>query len=350
MAKVVKAGVIGCGQIGLAHINGLNSSPNAEVIAVADVSKKRVKAAAKEHNVANAYEDYKELLANPDIDAITVALPNYLHAAACLDALAAGKHVCCEKPFAMNANEAQAIVSLAKKKRKTFMLGMNFRFNPNVQSVKAHVDNGDLGEVYHARSMWLRRAGIPRIGSWFTQKKYAGGGGMLDIGVHLLDATLHLMGNFKPKAVSGQIYTKFGNRGMGDGTWGMSEINKKAKFDVDDHAAAIIKLAGGKTVALEISWAAFQETPNTQALELFGTDGGASVFPPKIYKIEKKEYKVIEPDASNLALPAERMHHFVDSIVTRRKPICTMDQALAIQKILDAIYESSKTGKEVRIK
>ncbi len=349
MAKTVKIGVIGAGQIGLAHINSCNSSPSAEVIAVAEVNPKRRKAAAKEHQIPHAFEDYKELLALADVDAVTIALPNYLHAQVCLDALNAGKHVCCEKPFAMNAKEAQKVVDLARKKRKTFMLGMNFRFNPNVQKVKLFVDKGELGDVYHARSLWLRRAGIPRIGSWFTQKKYAGGGGMLDIGVHLLDATLHLMGNFKPKAVSGRTWTLFGNRGMGDGSWGMSEIDKKAKFDVDDHAAALIKLAGGKTVALEISWAAFQETPNTQALELFGTDGGASVFPPKIYKLKKREYRVIEPGDVKLPLPVDRMHHFIDCIVNKKKPICDMKESLAVQKILDAIYESSKTGKEVRI-
>ena len=350
MAKVVKAGVIGCGQIGLAHINGLNSSPNAEVIAVADVSKKRVKAAAKEHNVANAYEDYKELLANPDIDAITVALPNYLHAAACLDALAAGKHVCCEKPFAMNANEAQAIVSLAKKKRKTFMLGMNFRFDPDVQTMKAYVDRGELGDVYHARAVWLRRAGIPRIGSWFTQKRLSGGGGMLDIGVHLLDATMHLMGSFKPRAVSGQVFTNFGDRGMGDGSWGMSEIDKKAKFDVDDHATGYIKLAGGKSLAIEISWAAFQEEANTRGIDLFGSEGGGSLFPAKVFKKRGPNYETIIPDGVELPLPIERMHHFVDCIVEKKKPVCAMDQSLAVQKILDGLYESSKTGKEVRIK
>ncbi len=349
MAKTVKVGVIGAGQIGLAHMKSCNSSPNAEVVAVAELSDKRRKAAAKEHNIPNQFEDYKDLLECKDVDAVTIALPNFLHAQACLDALKAGKHVCCEKPFAMNAKEAKAVVDLAARKRKTFMLGMNFRFNPDVQVMKACVDRGDLGDVYHARTIWLRRSGIPRIGSWFTQKKYSGGGGMLDIGVHFLDATLHMMGNFKPKAVSGQTWTNFGNRGMGDGSWGMSEINKKAKFDVDDHAAALIKLAGGATVALEISWAAFQETANANSIDLFGTEGGGHMSPVKIFKKGKKDYEVIEPKIKP-ALTLDRMHHFVDCIVNKKKPICDMRQSLAVQKILDAIYESSKTGKEVRIK
>jgi len=350
MAKTVKVGVIGTGQIGLSHITGCNSSPNAEVIAVADVSKPRLRAAAKQHGVPNTYTDYREMLANDDVDAVTVALPNYLHAPVCLDALRAGKHVCCEKPFAMNAKEAAKVVALAKKMRRTFMLGMNFRFNPDVQVMKTYIDRGELGDIYHARAHWHRRSGIPRIGSWFTQKRYAGGGGMLDIGVHLLDATLHLMGNFKPKAVSGQVYTKFGNRGMGDGSWGMSELDKKAKFDVDDHATAYIKLAGGRSLVLEISWALFQEQANDHGIDLYGTEGGGQLFPPKIFKKPGPNHETIIPSGVALPLPTERMHHFIDSIVTRRKPICAPEQALAVQKILDGIYESSKTGKEVRIK
>ena len=350
MAKVVKVGVIGTGQIGHVHIQGCNSSPNAEVIAAADVSKKRLDEAAKQHGIARKYTDYHDLLADDEVEAVTVALPNYLHAPVCIDALTAGKHVCCEKPFAMNAKEAAAVVKLAQKQRKTFMLGMNFRFNPDVQVMKSYVDRGELGDIYHARVHWHRRAGIPRIGSWFTQKKFSGGGGMLDVGVHLLDATLHLMGNFKPTAVSGQVYTNFGNRGIGDGTWGMSELNKKAKFDVDDHATGYIKLAGGKSLVLEISWALFQEKANDHGVDLYGTEGGGQLLAAKIFKKPGPNYETIIPDGVQLPLPTERMHHFIDCIVTRRKPICDPQQSLAVQKILDAIYESSKTGREVRIR
>jgi len=350
MAKTVRVGVIGTGGIGLLHMKGCNSSPNAKVVAAADISKKRLKAAAKEHGFSLMFEDYHDLLACPDVDAVTVGLPNYLHAQVCIEALKAGKHVCCEKPFAMSAKEAQKVVDLAKKTRKTFMVGMNFRFNADVQKVKSYTERGELGDIYHARALWLRRAGIPRIGSWFTQKKYSGGGCMLDIGVHLLDATLHLMGTFKPRAVSGQTFTKFGNRGLGDGAWGLSEINKKAKFDVDDHATAYIKLAGGKSLILEISWALFSEEPNRRGIDLYGTEGGASLFPAKIFKLKGRNYETIVPDDVKLPLPTDRMHHFIDCIVTRRKPVCTVQQALTVQKILDAIYESSKTGKEVRIK
>ena len=350
MAETVKVGVIGTGQIGLEHIEGCNSSPRAEVIAAADVSKKRLKAAAEEHGIAHTFKDYRDLLKCADVDAVTVALPNYLHSPVSLAALKAGKHVCCEKPFTMNAGQAEKVLALAKKARKTFMVGLNFRFNEDVQKMKACVDRGDLGDVYHARSIWLRRAGIPRIGSWFTQKKDAGGGGMLDIGVHLLDATLHMMGCFKPKAVSGQTFTNFGNRGMGDGTWGMSEINKKSKFNVDDHASAHIKLAGGRTVAIEISWAAFGENANERSVDLYGTEGGGHLFPAKVFKKVGDDFQTLAPDDVELALPTERMHHFIDCILDGKKPVCAAKQALAVQKILDAIYQSSKTGKEVRIK
>lgn len=350
MAKTVKVGVIGAGQVAYMHLDGLRLSPNAEIVAVADVSRKRLKAAAKKYGIPHQFEDYRDLLAMDDLDAVTIGLPNYLHAQACLEALNANKHICCEKPFAMNAKEAAKVVALAKKLRRTFMIGQNFRFNPDVQVMKGCVERGELGDVYHAHAYWLRRSGIPRIGSWFTQKKYAGGGCMLDIGVHILDATLHMMGNFKPKAVSGTAYTKFGNRGIGDGTWGLGEIDKKAKFDVDDHAVGLIKLAGGRTVALEISWAAYTADASPRGVDLYGTEGGGHLFPATLYKKGKRDYETTVLDQDSLPLPTDRMVHFIDCIVKRKKPVCAPEQSLAVQKILDAIYESSKTGKEVRIK
>src|SRR5271168_2353400 len=121
--------------------------------------------------------------------------------------------------MAMNAKEAAKIIEAATKMRRTLMVGQNFRFNRYTQMAKHVIQRGGLGEIYHARGFWLRRSGIPRIGSWFTQKKLAGGGAVADIGGHALDACLHLLGDFEVTSVFAQTHAKFGGRGLGEVNW-----------------------------------------------------------------------------------------------------------------------------------
>ncbi|MGY8720162.1 MAG: Gfo/Idh/MocA family protein, partial [Verrucomicrobiia bacterium] len=195
-------------------------------------------------------------LKRSDIDVISIALPNFLHASVGIEALRAGKHVMVDKPMATNAKDAAKLIAASKKHRRRLMVGQNMRFSPEVQTARHLINQGKLGDVYHAKTSWSRRSGIPRIGSWFTQKQFAGGGCTYDIGVHALDRALFLMGEFEAAAVSGQTYSQLGPLGRGNGDWGKGEVDKKAKFDVDDLAVALIKLKSGRTVLLEASWAA----------------------------------------------------------------------------------------------
>ncbi|MBN2710885.1 MAG: Gfo/Idh/MocA family oxidoreductase, partial [Planctomycetes bacterium] len=211
-----------------------------------------------------------------------------------------------------------------------------------------------LGEIYHGKAKWLRRTGCPKFGTWFGEKKLAGGGALLDIGVHMLDLCLFLMDSWKPECVTGQVYTKFGNRGLGEGGWGKSDKKKKFKFDVDDFASGFIKFKGGATIELNVSWAIHQENPNSMGVDIFGTEGGASAYPnAKIYRYGKKqgEYEVVEPQNVKISMPHANRHvNWIDAILKQDKPLCTLDQALTIQKILDGIYKSSQTGRESVIK
>jgi len=352
MQSKVRCGVIGAGQIGLAHLEGFRKHPQAEVVAVAEINPQRRQHAVEEFRLLKAVADYRELLKDKSIDVISVALPNYLHEKVTVEALKAGKHVMLDKPMTTSARDAQKILDAWKEKKVVFMVGMNFRFNRETQMVREYVKKGTLGEVYHARAHWLRRSGIPRIGSWFTQKKYAGGGCCYDIGVHLLDCTLHCMGNFDAECVSGQVYAKFGPRGQGDGTWGMGEIDPKKPFDVEDLAVAMIKLKGGKTAILEISWAIQADSGRDHGIDLYGTEAGASLFPAKILRVRDngKNYETITPDIKDLPVPEDRMVHFIDCVVKGTPPLVKPEESLKVQKILDAIYESSRTRKEVRIR
>jgi predicted dehydrogenase len=328
------------------------SYADAELVAIADCHPGRLQAAAQEYGIPRRYATVDELIADRDLDAVTVALPTYLHTPAALAAFAAGKHVMLEKPFAMSTSEAVSVIDAAARARKVLALGMNQRFARSSQTVRALVERGELGEVYFAKAYWCRRSGIPRLGTWFGDKKRSGGGSLLDIGVHMLDLCLSLLGNFEPVAVSGAVYTRFGNRGLGEGTWGKSDP-EKIDFTADDLAAALVKLQGGITVALETSWARHQEQPNANDVELFGTEAGARVYPARLFRYAKRagEYEVVEPQGVAIRYPhCDKVHNWLDAILGRDSLECRPEQSLAVQKIIDGIYESAAGGREVRIR
>ena len=349
----IRVGMIGAGGIANDHCNGISRYPGAEVVAVADISRERCEALQKSYaTIGKIYEKWQDLISDPAIDAVAVALPNSLHAPVSMAAINAGKHVLLDKPFALSYREAKAVVATAKRKRKVLMLGMNQRYRQDSQMLRAIVARGELGEIYHAKAFWCRRMGSPRFGTWFVNKKLAGGGCMLDIGVHYLDLALYLMDNWKPVSVSGKVYTKFGNRGIGEGGWGKSDRNQKITFDVDDFATALIRFSNDMTLDLNISWVAHQEQPDRNNVQLYGTEAGAELAPLKIFRQSRKagEYEVVAPQ--NVKVPhryENRQANWLDAIQGKDKPLCTMEQSLVVQKILDGIYASSVRGREVRL-
>jgi predicted dehydrogenase len=342
--------VIGAGGIGRDHLASFRLHPAARVVALAEVSPERGREAAEKFGIPELVTDYRVLLRRPDIDVVSIALPNYLHASVALAALRAGKNVMLDKPMATNARDAAKLVAEAKKQGVLFMVGQNFRFNAETQTAKQVVERGELGDIYHAKTSWSRRAGIPRIGSWFTQRRFAGGGCTYDIGVHALDRCLYLLGEFDAAAVSGQTFAKFGPRGLGNGGWGRSEIDPKAPFDVDDLSVALIKLRSGRSVLLEASWAAHGPLIDVNETQLFGTEAGLSLPPVRMFKQARGGYVKEEIDALPPLVNTNRMVHFIDCLLGKAKPFVKPSESLAVQKILDAIYVSARTGKEVRIR
>lgn len=349
MSKL-RVGIIGAGAISPSHCIGIGSHAGAEIAAVADTNRERAEALAKEYGIPQIYGSVEELLADDSIDAVSIALPTFLHAPTAKAALEAGKHVHSDKPFALNQQEASQVVEAARASGKIMMVGMNQRFTPEAQAIRSRVERGELGEIYYAKAYWLRRAGIPKFGTWFGDKSRSGGGALLDIGVHGLDLCLSLIGNFKPLSVSGFSYTKFGNRKLGEGGWGKSEKGEHI-FNVDDLAGALIRLEGGVTVHLEASWARHQESRNLHDVELFGTEAGASVFPARLYRFYDGDgYQTMELSSSEPHYPHfNRFHNWIDAIRGDDKAECTLDQAYAVQRIIDAIYESASSGRDVQI-
>ncbi|MBU6399415.1 MAG: Gfo/Idh/MocA family oxidoreductase [Verrucomicrobia bacterium] len=350
MAEKLRCAVIGTGGIGLEHLSSLLQCPRAVAVAIADQSPNRVKEAAERFKIPRSYTDYHDLLDQPDVEAVTVAVPNNLHAAVAVDALHARKHVLLEKPMAVNAKEAARMVEAAKKSKRLLMVGQNFRFHRQTQHARMLIERGELGELYHARGFWLRRSHIPRIGSWFTQKQFAGGGCVCDLGVHVLDLCLHLLGDFDVRCVLAQTYGKFGPRGLGEFEWGKSEVDPKKPFNVEDTGVALLKLRSGKSVSLEVSWAG-HHAPDQRELgvDLLGTEAGLSLFPARLYRPGVNGLETV-----HLATPAvphseDRIHHFVTCVLQGRKPLVPIEESLKVQQILDAIYASAASCKEVRI-
>lgn len=351
MAEKLRCAVIGTGAIGFDHLQSLLVSPRVATVALAESNPQRAREASDRFRIPRSYADYRELLEQPDIDAVTIALPNYLHAPVAIEALKARKHVFLEKPMATNAKDASKIIDVAKKMKRTIMVGQNFRFNRYTQVAKMVIERGDLGEIYHARCFWLRRNGIPRIGSWFTQKKYAGGGCTYDIGVHLLDACLHLLKDFEVSSISGQTHSKFGPRGLGEMDWGKSEINPQKPFDVDDYSVSLLKLKSGKSVLLEVSWAGFVPNESREyGIDLLGTTAGLSLYPARLSRHGPNGYETTHLTVPKLPYSEDRIHHFIGCVLEGKKPLVTLEESLKIQQILDGIYASSASGKEVRLK
>jgi predicted dehydrogenase len=351
MSRELRFGVLGAGQISRIACQEINRHAAARVVAASDPQPKRLAELSAELGGVRTYDANEALLADPALDAIFIAAPNVFHAPLALAALAAGKHVIVEKPFATSAAEAEAVVAAAKRSGKLLSVGMNQRFRPESQRVAALVRAGKLGHVYHAKAFWFRRAGIPKLGTWFGKKSLAGGGALYDIGVHLLDLALFVMGRFDPLSVSGQVYTTFGHRGIGEGSWSLSE-RSHPEFDVDDGATALLRFADGATLTLDVSWAIHQKEPDRMNVVLHGSDAGAGCYPGEHYRFgsEKGVYEVTTLGETPLEYPhANRFHNFIGAVLGSETLCVSVEQATSVQRVLDAIYESSRLGREVML-
>ena len=350
MAKTLKVGVIGVGGIAHAHFPGWKDSPYAEVIALADLDAKTLKEQGEKQSVELLYKNPKELIANPDIDIIDVCTPNAYHTPLAIAAMRAGKHVICEKPLAPTPKDIRKMIEVRKKSRKLLMTAQHFRFTPEAQTLKKVVDGGALGKVYHARSWMLRRSGAPtRPG--FIQKKHSGGGPCIDIGVHILDLTLWMMGNPKPISVTGVTQDKLAKLPGAFSNWG-GPIPKS--FDVEEMAAAMVRFKNGATLILEVSWLLNHKTTGEDMqMWLYGDKGGAHWPDNEILTTDNKTKQhmntLVETPEGGSPHALECMA-FAEAVAKKKPSPVTAEQSLDVIAILDGLYRSAKSGREVRLK
>ncbi|MBQ6163716.1 MAG: Gfo/Idh/MocA family oxidoreductase [Clostridia bacterium] len=351
--KMLKVGIIGCGGISNSHMHGyLEMKDRVEVIACCDIDEPKAQEYAERYGIAHYYNNCCDMLKAEKLDLVSVCTWNNAHAECSIAALNAGCNVICEKPMAMNAKEAVAMKEAADRSGKLLMLGFVRRHGNDAQSARRLVENGELGEIYYAQAKYLRRCGFP--GGWFGDKSLSGGGPLIDLGVHVIDLMRYIMGCPKPVSVFGATFDKLGTRpGIKATDWVSETRIAKPVFNVEDMAVAMIRFDNGAVLNLETSFNL--NLPNNEdGLKLYGSKAGLSVSAPFTL------YTEYDGQLADIALRGENdfnfhrdfdreIKNFVDAVEGKAECIAPAEDGVELMRILDAVYESAKTGKSVDI-
>jgi predicted dehydrogenase len=339
-----------------------DESPDVELVGLAGMEPEPMSQLGDQYGIASdqRHADWKDLVAQGDLDILSIATPTTLHAPIAVAALDAGIHVLSEKPMAENATVAKTMVDAAKRNQKVLDVCFNHRRRGDVQALKAIVDAGLLGDIYYAKAGWLRREGIPGLGSWFTRRASAGGGPLMDIGVHMLDMALHLLQEPAVTSATAATYAEFGPRGRGGASYGSTGKTgvEASDYDVEDLSTAFLRLEGGGTLLLESSWA--QWIPRDQCyVTLYGSEGGASIewggSPSDPYRslniwTEKDGVPaVLQPNVPPDGRHTAAVLDFVAAVLTGEVDGHQGDEALVRAAVVDACYASAEKGSEIRL-
>jgi predicted dehydrogenase len=347
--KKIKIGIIGAGNISQCHIMGYKEIENVELYAVCDINAERAAACAKENNIPHVFKDYNEMLKMNELDAVSVCTWNSVHAPASIAALRAGKHVLCEKPMAMNTAEALEMEKAAKEAGKVLMIGFVRRFGNDTSILRDFIANDMMGDIYYAKATYLRRAGFP--GGWFGDKSRSGGGPLIDLGVHVIDLVRYLMDKPKAVSVSGVAFNKLGARSHIKQHKGWTASDSSSIFTVEDMAAAFIRFDNGAALSLETSFSLNLKN-DTGNIELFGTKSGAKLDPQLEFYTEQNDYLVNVTPTLDTVMDftgtfKDEIAHFVSCVAEGKPCISPAEDGVEIMRIIDAVYESAKTGREV---
>lgn len=354
----VRIGVIGCG-IGSWHVQGYAEEPRAIVVALAGQDTERCLRLAKEYDIPHVFGDYQALLDQTEVDAVSIAVPNHLHLPVAMAAIKARKHVLIEKPLALNAIEAEQMVQAARGAGVVLAIAFNRRARSDIQILRQHIDAGGLGRIYYARAFWMRRSGIPGLGGWFTSKAEAGGGALIDLGIHVLDMALWLMHNPRVVSVSAATYAQLGPQGKGHWSGSRFPVSQGRPFDVEDLATAFLRMDNGATFHLETSWAAYTGMTDEFGVLLYGDQGGAELHVKDYAEVGTLRLFTDVGGAPTDCTPrltatnkvyaghAYIINRFIDSILTGAPMSPSGEEGLDRARLIDAIYRSAELGREV---
>lgn len=348
--KKLKVGVVGAGSLSEAHLEAYKNNPDVELAAICDLVEERASEKANKYSIANVFTDYREMLKNPELDAISVVTWNNTHKEISIAALDAGKHVLCEKPLCINYDEALEIKAATDRNHKQFMIGYVRRHASSIAVLKEYIDNGLLGEIYYAKASNLRRFGNP--GGWFSDKSRSGGGPLIDLGVHVLDLLWYLMGRPKVKTVSANTYNKLGNRTNIKNLSFYKAADYSPENNVEDLANALIRFENGASLMVDVSFTLHAKQDQSSVV-IFGDKGGAEIDPSLV--IVHEENNTILNSTPQIDHPwfhfsdsfQNEINHFVNCCLTGEQPIGGIDDGVEMMKILTAIYESAGKQQEI---
>ncbi|MCC6241045.1 MAG: Gfo/Idh/MocA family oxidoreductase [Phycisphaerales bacterium] len=348
--KKLRMAFIGCGGIAQTHMQALREMPDVEVVAGCDILPERLENFQTKWGVTELYEDWRKMLKNVELDAVSVCTPNGVHAPASIDSSKAGLHVITEKPMAMNPRECQQMIDAAKKAGKKLCVGFQFRYHPNTQFLKKAADEGQFGKVMFMKCHALRRRGIPNWGV-FGRKELQGGGPMIDIGVHIIEMAHYVMGSPRPVAASGNTWTFLGNKKSEVVSMWPNWDHKT--YTVEDLAIGQIRFENGALMQIESSFCNHIEK-DVWNFQMVGEKGGCTWDPPSIYRDQAGYMVNIQPgwisQESNFnTLFSIKLRNFVDACLKDTPLTAPGEAGLAVQKILDGVYRSAEAGKEVKI-
>lgn len=350
MAKI-KVGIIGTGSISNSHIEAYKSNPDVELYAFCDINAERVKTMAEKYGVERTFTDINEMLKLDEIDAVSVCTWNSAHAPCTIAALNAGKHVLCEKPMATSAKEAIEMKAVAEKNNKLLMIGFVRRFGNDCAILKDFIGADYFGDIYYTKATYLRRNGNP--GGWFGDKSRSAGGPLIDLGVHVIDLVRYMLGNPQPVSVYGVTFQKLLNRPniKAVKSYNASSETTDVVCDVEDLASALIRFDNGAVLAIEASFSLNIKSDEGK-IQLFGTKGGAKIDPELEMYTEINDYladvQLATPTALSFdGLFANEVNHFVSCVIDGTECKAPAQDGIDMMRILDAVYESARTGHEV---
>jgi len=358
----IKIGIIGAGGMAHYHATGFRQA-GAEILALADVNATAAQQAGARLGIPRTFGDIAEMIhAVPELDAVSVIVPNKFHAPLAIAALKAGKHVFCEKPPALNAREMALMKQTAEKAKRTLMFNFNNRARPESYAIRDYLADGTIGRINSCQAKWIRRTGIPGFGGWFTTKALSGGGPLIDL-LHMVDLGLHFMGYPKPAHVLARTFDDHITDKSFKGPWSIPD-NAKGVTDVEAAAHGFVTFTTGQSLSFQISWAEMNKREEVSVAfqgqkaggfvqRLFGIDGldQTATDTCELYTHEHgrpiNRAITVPPDE-----PMGRVRsamNFIRVLEGTEKPLNTPAEALSLMKIIDGAYKSAATGKPVAL-
>lgn len=351
--RQIQLGVIGCGTIAnAAHIPSYKNNPEAVIKYFCDIIPERAEAACRGYGSGIAVTDYHKVLEDPEVEAVSICTPNNVHPQIAIDAMRAGKHVLCEKPAAKTYQEALRMQQVQRETGKLLNIGVVNRFNTGVNKIKELIDNGSLGEIYHVYMSFRSPRSIPGLGGDFTNKEIAGGGVLIDWGVHFFDLVMYCLGDPKPLTATAESYAKLGKdmkKYVYTDMWA-GPPRYDGVCDVEEFITGMVRTAG-PTITFNGAWAQ-NIGEEEKFIDFLGTKGGVRLEYCRdfvIYSTMNGMLTKMSTQYPKRDMYQNEIDAFLECVKTGQRSAADIDKAVITSHILQALYDSSSAHQEIKM-